>query len=62
MEEIKINLKGNTNVTNLSYMFYGCESLFSLPDISKWNTSNATNMNYMFHYYCSLSSLSNISK
>ena len=62
MEEIKINLKGITNVTNLSYMFYVCESLFSLPDISKRNTSNATNMNYMFHYYCSLSSLSNISK
>ena len=25
-------------------MFSGCESLSSLPDISKWNTNNATNM------------------
>ena len=32
----------------MSYMFYGCNSLSSLPDLSKWNTSNVTNMNYMF--------------
>ena len=29
-------------------MFYGCNSLSSLPDISKWNTSNVTDMSYMF--------------
>ena len=29
-------------------MFYECESLNSLPDISKWNTSNVNNMNWMF--------------
>ena len=27
-----------TNVTNMSYMFFGCSSLKSLPDISKWDT------------------------
>ena len=32
----------------MSYMFDGCDSLYSLPDISKWNTSNANNMSYMF--------------
>ena len=39
--ELKIKLKGINNVTNMSYMFYGCKSLSSLPDISKWNTINA---------------------
>ena len=28
-------------------MFYGCSSLSSLPDISKWNTNNVTDMSYM---------------
>ena len=32
----------------MSYMFNGCSSLKSLPDISKWNTNNVTNMNNMF--------------
>ena len=44
----------------MSYMFYGCSSLESLPDISKWNTSNATNMSSMFKYCSSLKSLSDI--
>ena len=26
----------NIKVTKMSYMFYGCKSLLSLPDISKW--------------------------
>ena len=26
----------------MSYMFYGCSSLNSLPDISKWDTKNVT--------------------
>ena len=30
-------------------MFYNCESLSNLPDISKWNTNNVTNMSYMFY-------------
>ena len=32
----------------MSYMFSGCESLSSLPDISKWNTSNVKRMEDMF--------------
>ena len=28
----------------MSCMFYGCSSLSSLPDISKWNTNNVTNI------------------
>ena len=32
----------------LSGMFYGCSSLLSLPDISKWNLSNVVNISGMF--------------
>ena len=45
----EIKLKGITNITNMSEMFRGCESLSSLPDISKWNTSNVTDMWRMFY-------------
>ena len=38
-----------TNVTNMSYMFYGCSSLISLPDISKWNTKNVIYKKYIFN-------------
>ena len=36
--KLKIKLKGIDNITDISYIFYGCSSLSSLPDISKWNT------------------------
>ena len=38
----------SSNVKDMSYMFSGCKSLQSLPDISKWNTNNVNNMNWMF--------------
>ena len=59
---LKIKLKGINNITNMSDMFYGCSSLSSLPDISKWITNNVTNMSYMFYGCTSLSSLPDISK
>ena len=59
---LKIKLKGINHITNMSFMFYGCSSLISLPDISKWNTNNVTNMSYMFNQCSSLSSLPDISK
>ena len=43
-------------------MFSGCNSLNSLPDISKWDTSNVKYMNYMFSRCYSLNSLPDISK
>ena len=46
----------------MDYMFSGCSSLSSFPDISKWNTNNVTNMDYMFSGCSSLSSLPDISK
>ena len=30
-------------------MFYDCESLSSLPDISKWKTNNVINMSGIFN-------------
>ena len=60
--KLKIKLKGINNITNLSCMFYGCTSLSSLPDISKWNTNKVTNMSYMFAECSSLLSIPDISK
>ena len=42
-------------------MFYKCESLIKLPDISKWDISNVTNMEKMFFGCKSLISLPDIS-
>ena len=61
-DKLEIKLKGILNITNMSYMFYKCSSLSSLPDISKWNTSNVNNMSYMFYECSSLSSIPDISK
>ena len=61
-EELKMKLKEKNIINDMSYMFSGCESLSSLPDISKWNTNNVNNMSYMFNNCSSLSSLPDISK
>ena len=52
----------NNGITDMSWMFEGCSSLSSLPDISKWNTNNVTDMSWMFSGCSSLSSLPDISK
>ena len=44
------------NVTNVSYMFYQCESLVALG-ASNFNTSKVTNMEKMFAYCTALASL-----
>ena len=59
---LDIKLKYINYTTDLSYMFSGCNSLISLHDISKWDTSNITNMSCMFNGCSSLSSLPDISK
>ena len=46
----------------MSNMFYECNSLISLPDISKWNTSNVNSLNNMFYECFSIKSLPDISK
>ena len=60
--KLQIKLKGINNVTNMSHMFYECQSLLSLPDISKWNINNAVNIHCMFKGCKSLLSLPDISK
>ena len=45
--KLNIILRGINNVTDMSFMFYECSSLSSLPDISKWNINNVTNMSGM---------------
>ena len=57
-----VKLVENKTITNMSYMFYNCKSLLSLPDISKWNTINVTNINSIFSGCSSLTVLSDISK
>ena len=46
----------------MSEIFFGCSSLLSIPDISKWNTSNVKNMSDIFSGCSSLSKLPDISK
>ena len=59
----KINIHLDfSNIIGLSYMFYGCSSLISLPDISNWNISNVKNISNMFNGCNSLISLPDISK
>ena len=50
------------NVNNMSNMFYGCGSLISLPDVSKWIINNANNMKWIFKECNSLISTPDISK
>ena len=42
-------------------MFFGCYSLISLPDISKWNAINVKDMSYIVYECNSLKSLLDIS-
>ena len=60
--KIEIKLYETGIITNMGFMFYGCNSLNSLPDISKWDTKNVTAMNSMFSGCNSLNSLPDISK
>ena len=46
----------------MSYMFSGCNSLNSLPDISKWDTSNVIDMKGMFSGCSLLNKLNNYLK
>ena len=58
---LEVKLTNINDITDMSYMFYHCSSLLSLPDISKWDTSNVTNMNSLFFNCKSIEALSDIS-
>ena len=57
-ETTEVSFKGSntSNVTDMDYMFYSCDSLTSLY-ISNFNTSNVTSMDGMFTYCSCLTSL-----
>ena len=49
-ETIRIKIKSNIKLFNLSTMFYNCKNVKNIKFI-KFNTNNVTNMNEMF-YQC----------
>ena len=51
-----------SKIKNISFMFSGCISLVSLPDLSKWDISKVKDMRKMFEQCASLISLPDISK
>ena len=62
-EKLEVQLKEIKTISNMSYMFEGCESLLFLSDQSRWDTSKVINMSYMFCGCKSLLALpSNFSK
>ena len=48
VQSIDLSKSDTSNVTNMSYMFSGCEDNLQILDLSGFNTSNVTNMSYMF--------------
>ena len=46
----------------MNSIFYGCELLITLPDISNWSINNVTDFSSMFKDCKSLISLPNLSK
>ena len=62
VNKLEVKLFETKTITNMSYIFYDCGSLQSLPDINKWDTKSITNMSYMFYKCSSLKSLPDISK
>ena len=47
IESIKFKKFIRNNVTNMSYMFYGCSSLKEI-NLNNFNTNNVTDMSDMF--------------
>ena len=48
---LELKLIQTANFTNISYMFYNCFSLFSIPDIDNLKINDVIDLNYMF-YFC----------
>ena len=61
-DELNIKLDGIKNITNMKCLFSECENLFSLPDISKWDTKNINDMSFIFYKCSNLKELPDISK
>ena len=50
------------NFIDMSYMFYKCSALISLPFMTEWKVDNVTDMSFMFYGCSSLITLPDISK
>ena len=62
-KNISIKLIGINNITDFSFMFYGCPALIEISDISLVNNfSKVNNISFMFFGCSSLKSLPDISK
>ena len=46
-----------SNIKDMGYMFFGCEQLKSIGDISNWDVSRVENMRYMFQGCAQLKSV-----
>ena len=55
-------IKWEPQITDLSYMFYGCEKLDSISNISELNKENLNNISYMFYECNSLQEINFSSK
>ena len=51
-----------SKLCNMAFMFYGCNKISSLPDLSKLDTSNVRDMSHIFDDCYALNSLPDISK
>ena len=60
-EFLEITLKGLTNVTNMSHIFYGCSDLISFDDISNLDMKNVTDISYAFYGCTSIEEMPDIS-
>ena len=60
--ELDLEKWNTSNVTNMIGLFFGCESLVKLPNISKWNVGNVTNMNFLFKNCKALKEIPDISE
>ena len=58
-DKINVILLKEKDVTDMSYMFYGCENLASISKNSKWKTDKVSDLSYMFYKCASLEELTN---
>ena len=60
--QFSIKLKGISKITNASFMFMGCLSLFSVDDLSEWDTKNIISLEGMFLMCENIQNLPDMSK
>jgi len=51
-----------TNIKDMSFLFNGCISLISIPNLQKWDTRSLEDMSYMFNRCINLKDLHGIGK